>query len=58
MSGKLLSMSEAVRRFVSNGDVVMADRLTHLIHFAAGHEFIRQKKKDLTLRRLTRTSVY
>ena len=58
MSGKLLSMSEAIRRFVSNGDVVMAEGFTHLIPFAAGHEIIRQGKKDLTLCRLTPDLIY
>jgi len=51
-------MSEAIRRFVSHGDVVMAEGFTHLIPFAAGHEIIRQGKKDLTLCRLTPDLIY
>jgi glutaconate CoA-transferase subunit A len=58
VSGKLLSMSEAIRRFVADGDVVMAEGFTHLIPFAAGHEIIRQRKKDLTLCRLTPDLIY
>lgn len=48
--GKLVSMSEAVARFVPDGaSVVMGTCLESLIPFAAGHEIIRQHKRDLTL---------
>jgi len=57
-SGKLLSMSEAIARFVSDGDVVLAEGFTHLIPFAAGHEIIRQRRRDLTLCRLTPDLLY
>jgi glutaconate CoA-transferase subunit A len=46
-------MAEAVRRFVHDGDCVVMEGFTHLIPFAAGHELIRQRRKDLTLVRLT-----
>ncbi len=47
---KLISMSEAINRFVPDGSsVVMGAALESLIPFAAGHEIIRQKKKGLTL---------
>ena len=47
---KLLSLSEAIARFVPNGaSVVMGTALECLIPFAAGHEIIRQGKRDLTL---------
>lgn len=47
---KLLSMHEAVERFVPDGcSVVMGAALESLIPFAAGHEIIRQGKRDLTL---------
>ena len=43
-------MKEAVSRFVDDGDaIVMGTALEAAIPFAAGHEIIRQKKKDLTL---------
>jgi glutaconate CoA-transferase, subunit A len=58
MTEKLLSMSEAIATFVSDGDVVLAEGFTHLIPFAAGHEIIRQRKKDLTLCRLTPDLLY
>ena len=53
MSGKLLSMREAIARYVSDGDSLVAEGFTHLIPFAAGHEIIRQRRRDLSLCRLT-----
>lgn len=48
--GKLLSLPEAVARFVPDGaTVVMGTCLESLIPFAAGHEIIRQGRRDLTL---------
>ena len=45
-----LSLGEAVERFVPDGAaVVMSAALESLIPFAAGHEIIRQGKRDLTL---------
>jgi glutaconate CoA-transferase subunit A len=55
---KVLSMREAISRFVEDGDVVLAEGFTHLIPFAAGHEIIRQRKRDLTLCRLTPDLLY
>jgi len=55
---KLISLSEAIRRFVQNGDTVYAAGFTHLIPFAAGHEIIRQKKRGLVLARATPDLVY
>jgi glutaconate CoA-transferase subunit A len=51
-------MRDAVARFVADGDSVLAEGFTHLIPFAAGHEIIRQRKKDLTLCRLTPDLIY
>ncbi len=43
-------MSEAIGRFVNDGDsVALGTALEPLIPFSAGHEIIRQKKRDLTL---------
>jgi len=50
---KLASMQEAMSRFVHDSDTVVMEGFTHLIPFAAGHELIRQRRKDLTLVRLT-----
>ena len=55
---KLVSLKEAISQFVSNGDVVYAAGFTHLIPFAAGHEIIRQGKKNLTLARATPDLIY
>jgi glutaconate CoA-transferase subunit A len=47
---KLLTLSEAIDRFVPDGSsIALGLAQETLIPFAAGHELIRQKKKDLTL---------
>lgn len=49
-NNKLLSLSEAIARFVADGSTVaMGTCLESMIPFAAAHELIRQKKRDLTL---------
>jgi glutaconate CoA-transferase, subunit A len=58
MTSKLLDLSDAIRQFVSDGDVIYAAGFTHLIPFAAGHEIIRQGIKDLTLARATPDLIY
>lgn len=55
---KLISLSEAVSRYVSDGDVLYAAGFTHLIPFAAGHEIIRQGRKNLVLARATPDLIY
>ncbi len=50
---KLVTMTEAMRRLVRDGDTVVMEGFTHLIPFAAGHELIRQQRRNLTLVRLT-----
>lgn len=55
---KLVSLNEAISKFVNDGDVVYAAGFTHLIPFAAGHEIIRQGKKNLTLARATPDLIY
>src|SRR5690242_20048522 len=57
-TSKLMSMREAVSRFVHDGDTVVIEGFTHLICFAAGHEIIRQGRRDLTLARLTPDLIY
>src|SRR3984893_5124508 len=45
-----MSMREAVARFVPDGtSICMGAALEALIPFAAGHELIRQRRRDLTL---------
>jgi glutaconate CoA-transferase subunit A len=55
---KIVSLSEGVRELVRDGDVVALEGFTHLIPFAAGHEIIRQGKRDLTLVRMTPDVIY
>jgi glutaconate CoA-transferase, subunit A len=55
---KRIALSEAIAKFVNDGDTVYAAGFTHLIPFAAGHEIIRQGKKDLTLARATPDLIY
>jgi len=57
-SGKVMAMRDAVARFVQDGDTVVIEGFTHLICFAAGHEIIRQGRRDLTLARLTPDLIY
>ena len=55
---KVASMRDAVAELVRDGDTVAIEGFTHLIGFAAGHEIIRQRRRDLTLARLTPDLVY
>ncbi|HEY3208373.1 MAG TPA: CoA-transferase [Actinomycetota bacterium] len=55
---KVTSMRDAVAELVRDGDTVAIEGFTHLICFAAGHEIIRQRKRDLTLCRLTPDVIY
>jgi len=55
---KVISLSEAVRANVKDGDTIYAAGFTHLIPFAAGHEIIRQRLKELVLARATPDLIY
>ncbi|QCK85483.1 CoA transferase subunit A [Phreatobacter aquaticus] len=55
---EFLSLPDAVARHVRDGDTVAMEGFTHLIPYAAGHEVIRQKKRDLTLIRMTPDILY
>lgn len=52
------SLRDAIAEFVPDGSVVAMEGFTHLIPFAAGHEVIRQEKRDLTLIRMTPDVIY
>jgi glutaconate CoA-transferase, subunit A len=54
----LVSLSDAVRDLVRDGDVVALEGFTHLIPHAAGHELVRQQRRELTLVRMTPDVVY
>jgi glutaconate CoA-transferase subunit A len=53
-----LSLAQAIERHVPDGASVALEGFTHLIPFAAGHELIRQRKRDLHLVRLTPDLIY
>jgi glutaconate CoA-transferase subunit A len=55
---KICSLSEAVSDNLHDGDSVAMEGFTHLIPFAAGHEVIRQRRRDLTLIRMTPDIIY
>ena len=55
---KVTSMRAAIAAHVRDGDTVVIEGFTHLICFAAGHEIIRQRRRDLTLCRLTPDLIY
>lgn len=55
---QVMPLAEAIGELVSDGDVVALEGFTHLIPFAAGHEIIRQRRRDLTLVRMTPDLIY
>ena len=55
---KLLPLRDAVAQHVHDGDSVALEGFTHLIPFAAAHEIIRQRRRELTLVRMTPDLVY
>jgi glutaconate CoA-transferase, subunit A len=54
----IMSLAEAVTELVYDCDTVALEGFTHLIPVAAGHEIIRQRKRNLTLVRMTPDIVY
>jgi glutaconate CoA-transferase subunit A len=55
---KLTSLSDAIAHLVHDGDTIYAAGFTHLIPYAAGHEIIRQHRRDLVLARATPDLIY
>src|SRR6201996_8475444 len=55
---EITSLADAVAELVHDGDIVALEGFTHLIPVAAGQELIRQRKRDLTLVRMTPDIVY
>jgi len=55
---EIVSLAEAVERAIHDGDAVAMEGFTHLIPFAAGHEVIRQRRRNLTLIRMTPDLIY
>jgi glutaconate CoA-transferase subunit A len=54
----ITSLPEAVAGLVHDGDTVALEGFTHLIPTLAGHEIIRQERRELTLVRMTPDLVY
>jgi glutaconate CoA-transferase subunit A len=54
----VLKLAEAVEENLRDGDTLAMEGFTHLIPFAVGHEVIRQRKKRLTLVRMTPDLIY
>src|SRR6266567_1383356 len=55
---EIVSLAEAIAANVGDGDALAMEGFTHLIPHAAGHEIIRQQRRDLTLMRMTPDVVY
>src|SRR6266487_4132706 len=55
---EIVPLRTAVEQLVHDGDVVALEGCTHLIPHAAGHELIRQGRRELTLIRMTPDVIY
>jgi len=55
---EFLSLREAIAAYVPDTSTVALEGFTHLIPFAAGQEIVRQRKRDLTLVRMTPDIIY
>lgn len=55
---QIMDLRQAVAEYINDGDTVAMEGFTHLIPHAAGHEVIRQGKKDLSLIRMTPDMIY
>ena len=55
---EFLPLGDAIERYVADGQTVALEGFTHLIPFAAGHEIIRQGRRDLELVRMTPDMIY
>ncbi len=55
---KIVSLSQAVSELVHDGATVACEGITHLIPFAAAHEIIRQRRRELTLVRMAPDLIY
>jgi len=55
---ELISLPDAVEELVKDGDAVALEGFTHLIPFSAGHELLRQGRRELELIRMTPDVLY
>lgn len=54
----ITTLRDAITNLVGDGTTVAMEGFTHLIPFAAGHELIRQRRKNLTIIRMTPDVIY
>src|ERR1700719_3873109 len=55
---EIVSLAGGIAAVVHDGDTVVMEGFTHLTPFAAGHEIIRQGRRNLTLVRMTPDVIY
>jgi glutaconate CoA-transferase subunit A len=55
---EIIALDEALRDLVHDGDSLAMEGFTHLIPFAAGHELLRQGRRELELIRMTPDVLY
>jgi glutaconate CoA-transferase subunit A len=55
---ELMTLRDALASLVSDGDSVALEGFTHLIPFTAGHELLRQGRRELELIRMTPDILY
>ncbi len=55
---QIIPLKEAVQEFVRDGATLALEGFTHLIPFAAGHEIVRQGRRNLTVIRMTPDLIY
>jgi glutaconate CoA-transferase subunit A len=55
---QVITMREAIARYVHDGDTIAIEGFTAFICFAAAHEIIRQGRRDLSLCRMTPDLIY
>ena len=53
-----MRLAEAIAAHVHDGETLAMEGFTHLIPFAAGHEIIRQQRRNLSLIRMTPDLIY
>src|SRR6187200_427963 len=55
---EFLPLTDAIAKYIADGACLALEGFTHLIPFAAGHELIRQGRKELHLVRMTPDLIY
>jgi glutaconate CoA-transferase subunit A len=58
MTSRIMPLADAIARHVKDGQTIAMEGFTHLSPTAAGHEVIRQQRRNLTLVRMTPDIIY